>query len=212
LVFRPFFLIDYGTAVIIYIKKGLILSILGIIPCYDLKRQMKFYHRKVTLLFLLILCNLTASCCKVGIKPEDANLFQAACGMVTGDFHQQVEEDKEAANLSKQEVEKERSTTKMLESDLDIIQAERDRLLNELIKLENSNRELVSKINKLYTDSVNTQQERASRLSKLAMIQSEIETLRKRIYQEQILQDSYQTELSRLKQQIEILRKIILSQ
>jgi hypothetical protein len=176
------------------------------------QRQMKFYHRKVALLFLLILCNLTASCCKPGIKPEDANLFQAACGLVTGDFHQQVEEDNEAANLSKQEVEKERSTTKMLESDLDIIQAERDRLLNELIKLENSNRELVSKINKLYTDSVNTQQKRASRLSKLAMIQSEIEILRKRIYQEQILQDSYQTELSRLKQQIETLRKIILSQ
>jgi chromosome segregation ATPase len=173
---------------------------------------MKPSYRRLALFFLLIVCNLTASCCKPGIKPEDANLFQAACGMMSGDFDRQIEEDKEAAKLGSQEIKKERSATKTLESDLDKKQVERDRLLNELVDLENNNRKLASEIDKLYNESVDAQQERAHRLAQLTIIQSKIKALRKKVSQEQTLQDSYQAELFRLKQEIETLRKIILSQ
>lgn len=173
---------------------------------------MMHYHRRVAIVFLLSLCVMNSSCCKPGIKPENANLFQATCGIMTGDFDRQLNNEKQADILSKQKLDKEHSKSITLENKLNRKQTERNELLEALANLEKKNRELEYEINNIDVDSVKVEQERENRLSKLHEIQKEINDLRNKASTEQLALDNYKTTLSGLKQKIETLRKIILAQ
>ena len=153
-----------------------------------------------------------SACCSPGVKPEDANLFQASCGIASGDFDKQLEDDRKQATSSRQVLEDEKSRSQTLETDLEARKAERDRLLSELDAMEKENRQIEAQIGKMQADSVNAKQQQADQMAELVRIQGQLEALRQKASVEQDTLHQYRSETSRLQQEIEVLRMIISAQ
>lgn len=152
---------------------------------------------------------IVSSCCSPGIRPQDANLFQAACGLASGDFERQTESGKEAAVLSRHKLDEQQAKSVSLETDLENQKAERDGLLLELEELENQNRQLDAKVQIMREDSAQAQQERATKLRKLRKVRSRLAELKGKISIEQTAFEQHHAEISRLKREIATLRMII---
>ena len=153
-----------------------------------------------------------SACCKPGIRPEDANLFQAFCGVTTGDFDKQLESDKYRAAASRQALDAERSKTEILQTDLETKKMQRDQLLKELRELETENQKMEAQISKMLTDSTISEQKHAGLEAELRRIQDKLADLKQKASVEQEALDQYLSEKSQLKQEIETLRMIISAQ
>ena len=164
---------------------------------------------RTQLLVSVSLCILVSSCCTPGVKPEDANLFQASCGIASGEFDRQLESDRNQADSSRQALEEEKSRSQTLKTDLVTRKAERDRLLKELDEMEKDNRRIEEQIGQMRADSVKAKQQRTDLQAELVRIQGQVEALKQKTSVEQDALHQYQSEASRLKQEIEILRMII---
>ena len=167
---------------------------------------------RIRILVLTSLCILVSACCSPGIKPEDANLFQASCGIASGEFEKQLESDKAQLASSQQNLEEEELTTQTLETDLESMKAERARLLIKLDKMEHENRQLEVKIGKMRADSENEKDQQANSRAELIKIQGELEALKQKAAVEQETLQQYHSEAARLQQEIEVLRMIISAQ
>ena len=152
------------------------------------------------------------SCCTPGIRPEDANLFQASCALATGDFERQLENDKSKAAATQKTLETETNKADALETDLRATKAERDRLLQELHEMEKENQRIEAQITRLRAESKITDQKRAGLNAELRRIQGEVEVLKQKAAIEQGAFVEYMSEKARLKQDIETLRMIISAQ
>ena len=161
------------------------------------------------LLLLVSLCVLLSSCCSPGVRPEDANLFQAACGIASGEFDRQLENDRNQATSSQKVLEAEKSRSQTLKTDLDKRKAERDRLLIELDEMEKENRRIDAQIRNMRADSAKAKQERTRLQTELRKIQDQLEVLKLKASAEQDAFYQYNAEVSRLKQEIATLRMII---
>jgi chromosome segregation ATPase len=164
------------------------------------------------LLVLVGLCVFVTACCSPGVKPEDANLFQASCGIASGDFDKQLESDRNQAASSRQALEEEKSRTQTLKTDLEPRKAERDRLLTELNEMEIENRQIEAQIGKMRVDSAKARQQHTDLQAELVRIQGQLEALKQKASIEQDDLHQYHSEASRLKQEIEVLRMIISAQ
>ena len=81
----------------------------------DISVNTQILTRGRTLFLVLVgLCVFLSACCSPGVKPEDANLFQASCGIASGDFDKQLEDDRKQAASSRQVLEDEKSKSQTL--------------------------------------------------------------------------------------------------
>ena len=174
-------------------------------------------HHKQTkiqaqLLVLISICLLFSSCCTPGVRPEDANLFQAMCGLGTGEFEDQLENDQTQVTSSQQVLEAEKSRSQVLTSDLESSKAELEDLLTELDEMENENRRIETQISAMQTNTEEARLERSQLQARLDTIQNQLEALKTKASAEQNAFEQYNAEKTRLKQEIEVLRMIISSQ
>jgi chromosome segregation ATPase len=161
------------------------------------------------LLVLVSLCLFVSSCCSPGVRPEDANLFQASCGIASGEFDRQLENDRNQAASSQKVLEAEKSRSQTLKTNLDKRKAERDRLLTELDEMEKENRQIDAQIRNMRADSAKAKQERTRLQTELRKIQDQLEVLKLKASAEQDAFHQHHVEVSRLKQEIATLRMII---
>ena len=164
------------------------------------------------MLVLAGLCVFVSACCSPGVKPEDANIFQASCGIASGDFDKQLEGDKKQADSSRQALEEEKSKSQTLETDLVARKAEHGRLLTELDAMEKENRQIAEQIGKMQVNTVQAKQQQADQQAELVRIQGRLEALKQKASVGQDALHEYRSEASRLQQEIEVLRMIISAQ
>ena len=174
-------------------------------------------HRRVIIiqtqtLVLVSLCLLLTSCCTPGVRPEDANLFQAMCGLGTGEYEDQLENDQTQVTSSQQVLEAEKSRSQVLTSDLESSKAELEDLLIELDEMENEHRRIETQISAMQTNTEEARLERSQLQARLETIQNQLEALKTKASAEQNAFEQYNAEKTRLKQEIEVLRMIISSQ
>ena len=173
---------------------------------------MKGIGIRTQLLVLVGLCILVSSCCTPGVRPEDANLFQASCGIASGEFDRQLEDDRNQAASGRQVLEAEKSRSQNLEADLEKRKAELGRLLIELEAMEKENRLMEAQISRMRADTAKNRQERTSLQAELRAIQDQVEVLKHKASVEQDSVDKYHSEMARIKKEIEVLRMIISAQ
>lgn len=163
-------------------------------------------------LVLISICLLLTSCCTPGVRPEDANLFQAMCGLGTGEFEDQLENDQNQAASSRQALEAEKSKSDALSTGLETSKAELEQLLSELDQMEQENRRIEAQISAMQTNTEEASQEQEQLQAKLETIQDQLEVLKQKASVEQKAFEQYNAEKARLKQEIDVLRMIISSQ
>ncbi len=155
---------------------------------------------------------LLSSCCAPGTRPQDANFFQAFCGVTSGQFEKQFESDRNQAATSRQKLEIEQFRSRNLQTDLEKKKAEHDVLLLELAEMENINLQIYTQITKMQADSEKAKLKRTRLHAKLATIKQQVEALKHKASIEQNAIRQHRSEVSRLKQEIETLRMIISAQ
>ena len=164
------------------------------------------------LLALVGLVMLVSACCSPGTRPEDANLFQASCGMASGDFDEQLKSDKAQAESSREALNAEQHTAQTLEADLESVKAERIRLLTELDEMAKESHQLEAQIADMQADSERAKNQQKALHADQERIEEELVILKQKASVEQDAYLHYRTEAARLKQEIDVLRMIISAQ
>lgn len=174
--------------------------------------QYKGTRARTQLLAVMSACMLFSSCCTPGVRPEDANLFQAMCGLSTGEFDDQLENDRNQVASSRETLEAEKSRSQDLTTDLETSKTELTTLLKEIDQMEQENRRMEAQISAMQTASAEAEQEQARLQGKLETIQDRLAALKQKAAVEQDAFEQYNAEKTRLKQEIEVLRMLISSQ
>jgi chromosome segregation ATPase len=157
---------------------------------------------------IAVLC--LSACCTPGIRPEDANIFQAACGISTGDFDRQVEAAQDEAQKSESMLETEKTRSQRLEGELAVRKQERQRLEYQLARLIESTSEYEAQILAIRTETDDDLRQRENWLEQIARINAEMEHLQSQ--QSKLSIELFQQKIEALKQEIEVLRRISLEQ
>ncbi|MGI9302605.1 MAG: hypothetical protein ACR2RB_07855, partial [Gammaproteobacteria bacterium] len=75
---------------------------------------------------------IMSGCAAPGVKPEDANIFQAAGNLATGEFEEQLERERLKLLDAEQKLGQEKASNAALSDTLAKRKAERDMLLQKL--------------------------------------------------------------------------------
>lgn len=164
------------------------------------------------LVLSLLFASLLSSCCTPGVKPEDANVFQAACGLYSGDYEAQKKSRQADLEKSRSEMTRQRSESQQLATELSQAKQEKAALQERMERLSRDNQLLEMRISSLSEATSAEKREKAKRLEKLNRIKKELESVRTRFGQKK---DSIETtikEVERLEREVSTLRSIILSQ
>ena len=175
--------------------------------------SIKHYCKLVTgfrLTTVLSASVLAAGCCSQNVRPGEANIFQAACGVSSGQYQRDVEEKQEEASSTRAELQEEQSRSLDLKGKLADTEERYLTMQQELDQLEANNLSLSRQIAAL---SQNTQEDRDKqvRLQKtLGKLNLDISTLKSKLAESPDVSD--QSKLNKLKQEVETLRLIVLEQ
>ena len=165
---------------------------------------------RIVLYTIFVAVLMVSGCCKPGIRPEEANIFQAACGITGGDFDKQLDAAHEEKRQSEANLKSEQKRVEQLQTKLADKQMEHARLLEELGVLEQSSRELEDKIKTIRTATEEDKILIGERLSELNEINSEMERLK--LEQGRMTNDEFQRKLDSLRKEVEVLRRISIEQ
>ena len=160
---------------------------------------------------VLLLAGLLSSCCTPGVKPEDANVFQAACGLYSGDYEAQKKARQADVEKSRSEVANQQSESQQLESDLSQVKQEETALRERLGQLSVDNQLLETQISGLSEATAAEKRAKAKKLEKLNRIKKELEAVKMRFGQDQDTIEATAKEVDRLEREVSALRSIILS-
>lgn len=161
---------------------------------------------------IIALSLVVSACCTPGVKPEDANLFQAMCGLGSGDFEDQLESDQNQVALSRQELETEKAKSDTLSTTLEASKTELASLLKEIDQMQKENRRLETQISAMQTETAAAREEQARLQARLQTVEVQLAALKTRAAEEQHALEQYNAEKARLQREIELLRSIISSQ
>ncbi len=154
---------------------------------------------------------LLQACCSPGVKPEDANIFQAACGVSSGQYQQDLEASEKEAAKSREEVNLEAERSRDLENELQTSQNRYQKAQMELNRLEQDNRTLERNIAAMKTASKKDKELKKQRFAELNRLNGEISQLKSSLEAEPE-NGQYIEQLNILKQEVETLRLIVLEQ
>lgn len=164
---------------------------------------------------LFVACLLIAmigGCASPGVRPGDANVFQAAGNLATGEFDKQLERDKLDLSSSEQQLEQEQATSTSLGVTLDSRRAEKEELERNLVLLGSKNDALENEIRSIEAATATRVKARNQQLARLAGIRKEIDKLAEQIAASAIDSEYYRIRIERLSREIEILRGVALNQ
>lgn len=157
-----------------------------------------------------ILISVTA-CCTPGVKPEDANIFQAACGISSGEYERQSLALQIEAGASADSVSREQAANDSLMKISSDKQAQIRHLQAQLNMLNEENRQLQAEIDAM---EASTQQQvtlKQKQQAQLDQVNSDLRILEARLAKGQA--DSLeQQEMERLQQEVATLRRVLISQ
>lgn len=166
--------------------------------------------KRLNYLILPVLGSVLTGCCSPGVKPGDANVFQAGCGVASGQYERGLDEKLEQLEDSLQANNTEQDRTLRRETILIGRKSTHKKAQNELAEVEGENRKLAESIQ---TMQVNTQSDRTLKqqyLQKLQRLNTDIEALKNKV--SETPNDDYRVKIRELKSEVETLRLIVLGQ
>lgn len=170
--------------------------------------SIKLPRLRTSLTPLLLL--FTYGCCSNDIKPGEANLFQAACGVSSGQYKEDLEASEKEAESTRQALQAEKATSEELEGDLKITKARHQKMQQDLIDLEFKNNDVSKQIASLKNESEKDKARNKQLTTQLENLNLDIDTLKRKLAETP--DPSQDEELERLKQEVETLRMIVLEQ
>ncbi len=165
----------------------------------------KYHYMSVAIVALTL-----SACCSPGVKPEDANLFQASCGVASGQYEEDLKDKQKQVNESSHENSTERGRSMQLETMLVTRQSEYEIAQQDLDSLKDENRILANKIDAMQAKTQKDQSLKKQYLSQLGQLNSDIEMLKTRV--SEAPDENHLVELEALKREVETLRVIVLGQ
>jgi chromosome segregation ATPase len=165
---------------------------------------------RINFYIILLGMFLISGCCTPGIKPEDANIFQAVCGISSGDFDKQLEAAREDVQLSEKMLESENQRSMQLQTELAEKEREHARLERELDSLENSSKQIERQIKAIRAVTDGDNRRMNKRLAELEKIKAEMERLK--LQQSSVTNEALQQKVNTLKREVEVLRRISIEQ
>ncbi len=164
---------------------------------------------------VLIITGLLSSCTSLGVRPKDANLFEAIGNHNSGEFQRQTRRQLLVLNDSKRGVTKQRRETESLRATLKRSKEEKRLLVGNLNKLRVSNQLLEKQILAINVKNQAELSRKNSLVDKVLILNKKIDTLKKEIMfksKSSLSSSAYEKKISVLKSQIRILRKLMLAQ
>ncbi len=162
------------------------------------------------IIFIAILLSLSA-CSAPGVKPEDANLLEAAVNISSGEFDSQLSREQFKLKNSQDALNAEADKNQSLNAQLQSLTVQKKALDRQLVVLQVENRKLTQQANQ--TKAINSLQkaERKKQVYKIEKLNSSISKLkRKRVSAGG--NTEYKTKITALQREINVLRKMISNQ
>lgn len=172
--------------------------------------MMSLISEKSNYLVISALVMMLSACCSPGVKPGDANLFQAGCGVVSGQYEEDLDEKQKLVDESSQEASTEKGRSLQLETMLVQRKSDHKTALQELAALEEKNSTVSNTIHAMQTKTQQDQKLKKDYLQKLQQLKSDIETLKTQV--SETPDDDYRVTIEELKREVETLRIIVLGQ
>jgi len=162
------------------------------------------------IIFIAVLVSLSA-CSAPNVKPEDANLLEAAVNISSGEFDSQLSREKFKLKNSQDALNAEADKNQNLNAQLQSLTVQKKAFDRQLDVLQAENRRLTQQANQ--TKALNSLQksERKQQVNKIKRLNSSISKIkRKRASAEG--NKEYKTKITALQQEIKVLRKMISNQ
>lgn len=156
-------------------------------------------------------CLALQACCSPDIKPDEANIFQAACGVSSGQYEDDLEKTRAEAQLSREQLKAEEDRSKDLQSDLKTTQFRHQRAEAELQAMEQQNQLVAQKIKSMSMATEKDKLSQKQKIDELQRLNADIAGLKANLQNEPD-NPQHLEELEALKQEVETLRMIVMEQ
>ena len=153
---------------------------------------------------------MTAGCCSQDVRPGEANIFRAACGVSSGQYKSDVEEKQQEASSSRTALQKEKKRSINLEGKLAVTEERYQVMQRDLNQLEADNLILSRQIATLSQDTQEDRNKQERLEKQLGQLNLEISALKSKLAESPDVAD--ERKLQKLKQEVETLRLIVLEQ
>jgi len=164
------------------------------------------------LLIFSVISGLSA-CSAPGVKPKDANLFEAATNISSGEFDSQLSRKKFKLKNSQNAITKENTQNQALNKQLDSVKAQKQVLDKQLLVLQSQNKSLFYQANQ--TRDINSAQQtkrnlQIEKINKLNVSISNFKANQRKASSSS--NKAYKVKVDSLKREIDVLRKMINNQ
>lgn len=164
------------------------------------------------LLTIAVISSLSA-CSAPGVKPEDANLFEAATNISSGEFDSQLSRKKFKLRESQGAVKQGNTQNQTLTKQLLTVKAQKQVLDKQLVILQNQNKALFHQANQTKAKNNEQQIKRNQQVSKIKTLNLTISKFKAKQRKVSISSNyEYKGKVDALKNEINVLRKMISNQ
>jgi len=162
--------------------------------------------------FFLTITSLSfLGCSAPGVKPENANLIEAAVNISSGEFDGQLSRKQFKLKNSQDALNSEAEKNQNLKNQLQSLVAQKQALDRQLATLQGESTQLTQQINQTRAATSLQQAQREKQVSRIKKLNSSISKLkRKRVSASG--NENYKSKITNLKQEIQVLRKMISNQ
>jgi len=162
--------------------------------------------------FMFIAISISLSACSApNVKPEDANLLEAAVNISSGEFDSQLSREQFKLKNSQDALNAEADNNQSLNAQLQSLTVQKKLLDRQLVALQVENRSLIQQSNQNKALNSLQKTERKQQVNKIKKLNSSISTLKKQRASAGGNQ-AYEKKITALQREIEVLRKMISNQ
>lgn len=164
-------------------------------------------------LLIIAIASSISACTAPGVKPDDANLFEAATNISSGEFDNQLSRKRLELKSSQDAVNRENAKSQNLNKELNSVTAQKQALDKQLNTLQIQNNQLLQQANKTRAKNSIQQAKRNQQIEKIKQLNSSISNFKRK--QHKVSSSSnieYKSKVSSLKQEISVLRQMISNQ
>lgn len=165
-------------------------------------------------LLIITIIPITISACSApGVTPEDANLFEAATNISSGEFDNQLSREKFKLKSSQDAVNKESNQNINLTRELQSVTLQKQALDKQLAVLQNQNNRLFQQANQTKAQNSIQQDKRNQQIVKIRELNSSISKFKHTQHKTSSSGNKkYQSIILSLQQEINVLRLMISNQ
>ena len=162
-------------------------------------------------IFFIITSLSFFGCSAPNVKPEDANLIEAAVNISSGEFDNQLSRKQFKLKNSQDTLNSEAEKNKSLKKQLQSLTVQKQVLDRQLVTLQNESARLSQQINQTRTATNLQKAQRNKQMNRIKKLNSSISKL-KRKKASASGNKEYKTKIANLEQEIQVLRKMISNQ